>query len=445
MNKPEILIRIPSSLLSQIKKDLNKPHAFAFERIGFISSTHKLLKNGNIIICMFAYRHIPDDQYIDDQEVGARINSNAIRESLQGILDTKNGCFHAHCHQSSIKPEFSTIDLEDNPEIIKSFSYADGSQVHGMILFGKEKINALVKLPGESTLRKVDKIVVVGSPLAFSFPCQVRLNLSTKRYNRQSFLGINSQSILSQIKIGVIGLGGGGSHIVQQLAHLGVKNYVLFDYDIVDETNLNRLIGASLLDIKTKTKKTVVASRIINQLHLDAKINAIEDDWLNDPESLQECDIVFGCVDSYLARRDIESECRRYLIPYIDIGMDVYNDYKSEAPNIVGQVILSMPGNHCMHCMRFLTDENLTKEAAKYGAAGGRPQVVWPNGILASQAIGIFVDLITGWTGIKDITPYYSYDGNIGILINHPRLKYVTGICEHYKIQDVGIPKFKKI
>jgi hypothetical protein len=28
--------------------------------------------------------------------------------------------------------------------------------------------------------------------------------------------------------------------------------------------------------------------------------------------------------------------------------------------------------------------------------AGGRPQVVWPNGVLASAALGIAFDLVTG-------------------------------------------------
>jgi hypothetical protein len=40
----------------------------------------------------------------------------------------------------------------------------------------------------------------------------------------------------------------------------------------------------------------------------------------------------------------------------------------------------------------------LAAEAARHGDAGGRPQVVWPNGALASTAVGLAVDLVTGWT-----------------------------------------------
>src|SRR6266849_8531402 len=49
-----------------------------------------------------------------------------------------------------------------------------------------------------------------------------------------------------------------------------------------------------------------------------------------------------------------------------------------------GQVIMSSPDGPCMRCMGFLTGEKLAAEAALYGNAGARPQVVWHNGVLAS-------------------------------------------------------------
>ena len=70
----------------------------------------------------------------------------------------------------------------------------------------------------------------------------------------------------------MIGLGGGGSHIVQQLAHLGVQNFVLYDDDRVDAegTNLNRLVGATLKDSEAETLKVDVAERLIRGLNPNA-------------------------------------------------------------------------------------------------------------------------------------------------------------------------------
>src|SRR5207247_9649075 len=125
---------------------------------------------------------------------------------------------------------------------------------------------------------------------------------------------------------------------------------------------------------------------------------------------LRDCDVVFGCVDGYSAREAIERFSRRFLIPYIDVGMDV----TPMAPGFVvsGQVILSSPGEPCFRCLGFLNDDLLAGEAQRYGAAGDRPQVVWSNGALASAAVGIFVQLVTPWHPQHRPTETLEYDGS---------------------------------
>ena len=58
------------------------------------------------------------------------------------------------------------------------------------------------------------------------------------RFSRQTFLGPASQASFEKCRTGVVGLGGGGSHVVQQLAHIGFENFVLFDPDVVKDVNL---------------------------------------------------------------------------------------------------------------------------------------------------------------------------------------------------------------
>src|SRR5713101_5148552 len=106
--------------------------------------------------------------------------------------------------------------------------------------------------------------------------------------------------------------------------------------------------------------------------------------WQEVAELLRGYDFIFGCLDSFMARDELERSARRYLIPYIDIGMDVFEDHAGYA--ITGQVAVSMPGRACLHCMNVLRDDLIAQEVAAYGAAGHRPQVIWPNGVLASTA-----------------------------------------------------------
>ncbi len=264
--------------------------------------------------------------------------------------------------------------------------------------------------------------------------------MSEGRFSRQSFLGGKSQTIIESAKVGLTGLGGGGSHIVQQLAHVGFLNYKLYDPDVVEDSNLNRLVGAVDHDAVERTPKIEVAHRVIKSLRPEATIEAYAHRWQDKPEPLRGCDLIFGCVDGFKERRELETCARRYLIPLIDIGMDVHI-VGNEPPRMGGQVILSMPGGPCMFCLGFLNEMTLSREGERYGDAGVRPQVVWPNGVLASTAVGVAIDLLTDWTqSLRDVV-YMEYDGNMGTLKPHMRLQYLTERkCPHYPPDQVGDP-----
>lgn len=265
---------------------------------------------------------------------------------------------------------------------------------------------------------------------------------TNERFVRQSFLGPNAQRVVERAVVGVIGVGGGGSHITQQLAHIGFLNYEVYDPDVVEASNYNRLIGVLDGDVAARTPKIEIATRIIKGLQPDARIGGYQRRWQEDPGPLRSYDLIFGCADTFAARRELEVFARRYMIPLIDIGMDVHQA-GDEPPRVVGQAILSLPGGPCMTCVGFLTEEKLAKEAALYGAAGGRPQVVWPNGVLALTAVGIAVDLLTNWTRMARDVVYLSYDGNDGTIRPHVRLQFLEGVeCHHYPTGEVGDPAF---
>jgi hypothetical protein len=65
--------------------------------------------------------------------------------------------------------------------------------------------------------------------------------------------------------------------------------------------------------------------------------------------------------------------------------------------------------------------------------------------ILASSAIGIFTDFVTGWSGQKNRLVYMAYDGNTGLLNNRMRLNLMEEECTHYSLLDLGQPVFKKL
>jgi molybdopterin-synthase adenylyltransferase len=264
------------------------------------------------------------------------------------------------------------------------------------------------------------------------------------RYERQSFLGPNAQEKIARVRVGVIGVGGGGSHIVQQLSHIGFQDFTLFDDDAIEGKNLNRLVGGTNRDVQGGRLKTTIARRLIRGLQSDARVFAYSTKWQQNLPAFRRCDLIFSCVDTFGARRDLEAYARRFLIPLVDIGIDVHAQ-EGGPPSLAGQIILSMPGAACMRCIGFLSEENLRSEAQNYGAAGGRPQVVWPNGVVASTAIGMAVDLITDWSKSLRKPVYLSYDGNRGLVFENNRMLVAPTECTHYPLSEVGAPTFKLI
>jgi molybdopterin-synthase adenylyltransferase len=264
--------------------------------------------------------------------------------------------------------------------------------------------------------------------------------VSNERYSRQSFLGPDAQECIQNTVIGIVGLGGGGSHILQQLAHVGFQHYVLYDPDQVEDSNLNRMVGATERDMIVARPKVKVALRIIRGLQPEALIETYPKRWQEEPLPLRGCDLIFGCVDGLGNRRDLEATARRYLIPYIDIGLDVHQ-VGTELPIMAGQVVLSMPGNPCMRCLGVLQEQALAQEGRRYGDAGLRPQVIWANGVLASTAVGIAIVLLTDWTHQLRHPVYLQYFGNEGTIQPSPRLEFAAKTCKHYPITNIGDPE----
>ena len=262
----------------------------------------------------------------------------------------------------------------------------------------------------------------------------------TNHDERQGFLGQRSAEIFASTTVGIVGLGGGGSHIVQQFAHIGFKKYVVVDPDCVENSNLNRLVGATQQDILDSNDKVGVARRQIHGIQPDAEITEVRALWEEASDTLLRCDVIVGAIDSVTAKHGLEQFCRRFHIPYFDIGMDVHklpdDDYL-----IAGQVVRSISGGPCLKCLGIVTDKALETEAANYGAAGGLPQVVWPNGVLGSTVVGMVVHMLTPWTKDGHQHACIEFDANRNTMVPSPKLRALANAhCSHYLPNEVGDP-----
>ena len=257
--------------------------------------------------------------------------------------------------------------------------------------------------------------------------------------SRQSFLGDDSETILHEIPIAVIGTSGGGSPLCQQLAHIGFGNVHIIDPAIVREHHRHRMIGVNSRVIKEGWPKVRVVKQLMDAVNPRGRVVAHPVAWQEVHEVLQGRKLVFTCVDGYQTRDEIERYLRSYGVPMIDVGMDVNKVDGNH--QICGQVILSQPGSYCLRCFGYLTDELFKKEIGNYGAAGSRAQVSWPNSILASTAISVAMAKLLPWNSNLRPVPYLQYDGNLMQIRPSSRLMYLRGItCPHYSSKPTDDP-----
>ena len=243
------------------------------------------------------------------------------------------------------------------------------------------------------------------------------------RLSRQTLaVGPASDQKLAAATVAVVGISGGGSHAIGQLAHQGVGKLIAVDDDTVDESDLGRLIGATAADIDT-TLKVNVAERVVAGIDSSIRVVKIPERFPSPAsiEALRGADVIVGCVDRLDAREAINELSRRYLIPLIDVGMSIRSNGECLA-SADGQVIASLPGWACLRCW-FLTDDDLAAEQRDAPAgydrnhdAPGDPQVVSMNGALASEACNCVLDLITGYSGGRRGALVWQYEGRSGHL-----------------------------
>lgn len=153
-----ITIHLPWKLHEEMLADLRRAHAHAAERIGFL---YGRLTNGSLVV-MKRYVPVLDEHYILDFTVGARINGDAIRAAMQGVIDSGDGVFHTHLHEWPGRPSFSPTDDEELPNLVPAFRAVGRDQAAGLFLLSPDSAIADVWLPGARGPERASRISIVG-------------------------------------------------------------------------------------------------------------------------------------------------------------------------------------------------------------------------------------------------------------------------------------------
>ena len=168
-----------------------------------------------------------------------------------------------------------------------------------------------------------------------------------------SLLSERLYEILPEVTVAVLGLGGVGSALCQSLTHIGIRNFVLVDDDLVEQSNLNKLIGSTPSDIGTK--KSRIIKRLLSRISANtAKVKIVDkkltrSNRMEVGSALSGASFVFSCVDNHLGREEINNFCVKNKKPFIDFGVGMAKS-KDDISSLVGQIIFVNVGDPCLEC-----------------------------------------------------------------------------------------------
>ena len=147
--------------------------------------------------------------------------------------------------------------------------------------------------------------------------------------------------VLMQKRILVVGCGGLGGHIIDQLARIGVGFLRVVDGDVFEASNLNRQLLSSvpLLGVS----KAKAAADHIARVNPDMAVEVAEA-FLSESNAesfLENCDIVMDALDNIPSRRILAAACEKASIPYIYGAIQGW----------VAQAAISMPGDQLINTL----------------------------------------------------------------------------------------------
>ena len=350
---------------------------------------------------LVVYDTIPvaENAYTVRTPVALEIAPAAIAAVIRRARDECSGVVLVHSHPFAEEVVPSAQDRTGERLLVPAIRRRAPTAPVARLIFGRSGIHAAMIDPPDGDLQ----VVSVGPNLDMP---SIGGSMAEGRFHRQVLaFGERGQARLRALRVGIVGVGGTGSHVVQQLGHLGVRTFLLIDPDVVSSTNLNRLVGATSSEVGMP--KVVVAERLLKRLNPDVNVTAMRADARDRlvAQNLLDVDFFFCCTDSHGSRAVLNQLSYQYLVPSIDMGVAVHSPSSGEV-RVSGRVQMLAPGLPCLLCSAVLDSEAVRRDllsdearaADPYivGEAIPQPAVISLNGTAASLAVTMMLGAVTG-------------------------------------------------
>jgi proteasome lid subunit RPN8/RPN11 len=314
---------------------------------------------------------------------------------------------HSHPHGPR---QFSCQDDREEQRLFASVTRRAPDQTHGsVVMTSATEFVGRVWLPNGAT-ESIARVYVLGErfrvladaaaqPIPVFFDRQVRA------------FGPDIQNVLCRLHLGVVGAGGTGSPALEQLLRLGFGTISVFDDDMFDVTNANRVYNSRVADHGSAKVDIVERTAILSGLPTRVRTIFGSINRADVARKLLDCDVIFGCTDKELPRAILCRLANRYYIPVLDMGV-VVRSLNQLIECVTGRVTLVMPGTACLMCRGRISPGQILAETLnpvernRLAAEGYAPELEAPNPAVipfttatAAFAVNELLHRLTGFMG----------------------------------------------
>ena len=332
---------------------------------------------GNVRLLARAVHWVPDDAYLRRDATGLSIASHGYVPALAAAETDQSIPIWLHTHpgnESSPRP--SKHDEIVNEQLADLFRLRAGSPLYGAIVLARtgHRLQFTGHIESDNKRTDIDRLWVTGRRFKLIQNWLHDIVPPSDQFDRNiRAFGGEIQQILGNLKIAVVGCGGTGSAVIEQLVRLGVRYLHIFDPGTLTAGNVTRVYG-SYLNRVGEPKVDVIAAHVF-QIAPDAEVVTTQAKITLEfaAKQLLDADVIFGCTDDNAGRLVLSRVASYLLTPVIDCGVLLSSGPDGQLTGIDGRVTVLAPGTACLVCRDRI---DLQRAAAEMLSSGEYSQLV---------------------------------------------------------------------
>lgn len=333
-----------------------------------MAATRHPLETAGVLLASIVHAHNEDIRLLGRKMLW--VNDSAYyRRERDGLSIASDGYVHAlgqaetlgavgiwvHTHPGiGALPLPSKHDQLVDREISDLFRLRSGSTYYGAIILSPQAPSLTFTGHLESDDGRtipIERLWMVGDRFRLARSFDSGLDQLSPIFDRNvRAFGSAIQQTLGDIHVGIVGCGGTGSIVAEQLVRLGVRQITLIDPEELSGSNVTRVYGSTTADVG-RPKVDVLAEhlvRIAPDTHCEPVRAMVTVETA--AKYLTSCDVVFGCTDDNAGRLVLSRVTAYLLIPVIDCGVLLTSNDDGQLIGIDGRVTVLVPGQACLLC-----------------------------------------------------------------------------------------------